>query len=103
MSLKKNFLKSKPVCKVTFKVDPELAQGADKVMLAGEFNKWNTGKKAEMKKLKNGAFTATLDLETGKEYAFRYVVNGKQWVNEPEADKFIPSGVSMEENSVVVL
>ena len=103
MSLTKKFLKSKPVCKVTFKVDPEIVQDAKKVMLAGEFNKWSTGKKAEMKKLKSGAFTATVDLETGKEYAFRYVVDGKKWINEPEADKFAPSGVSYEENSVVVL
>lgn len=103
MSLTKKFLKSKPVCKVTFKVDPELVQDAKKVMLSGDFNKWNTGKKAEMKKLKNGTFKATVDLETGKEYAFRYVVDGNSWINDPEADKFVPTGVSMEENSVVVL
>lgn len=103
MALTKKFLKSKPVCKVTFQVDPEMVNGADKVMLAGEFNKWNTGKKAEMQKLKNGKFKTTLDLETGKEYAFRYCLDGKNWVNEPEADKFSPSGVSLEENSVIVL
>ena len=103
MSLTKKFLKSKPVCKVTFKVDADTANGAKKVFLAGDFNEWKTGKKAEMKKLKNGSFTTTVDLETGKEHAFRYVVDGKQWINESEADKYVPSGVSYEENSVVVL
>ena len=103
MSLTKKFLKSKPVCKVTFKVDPKFVQDAGKVMLAGDFYEWNTGKKAEMKKLKNGAFTTTIDLETGSEYAFRYVVDGKTWINEPQADKFAPNGIGHEENSVVVL
>lgn len=103
MALTKSFLKSKPVCKVTFKLNPEMVNGADKVMLAGEFNKWNTTKKAEMQKLKDGSFKTTLDLEVGKEYAFRYVLDGKKWINEPEADKFAPNGISVEENSVIVL
>ena len=103
MSLTKKFLKSKPLCKVTFKVEANMVDNAETVMLAGDFNNWNTSKKTEMKKLKNGSFTTTLDLETGKEHAFRYVVDGKTWINEPEADKFSPNGVSYEENSVVAL
>lgn len=103
MSLTKKFLKSKPVCKVTFKLDAETANGAKKVFLAGDFNDWKTTKKAEMKKLKNGSFSSTVDLETGKEHAFRYVVDGKVWVNDAQADKFVPNGIGAEENSVVVL
>jgi hypothetical protein len=53
--------------------------------------------------LKDGSFSATLELETGREYQFRYLADGKNWINEPEADKFVPSGFGDAENAVVVL
>ena len=41
MSLKKSYLKSKPVCKVTFRISSEEAKAADTVKLVGEFNEWD--------------------------------------------------------------
>ena len=38
MAIKKQFLKSKPVCKVTFTV---AAEEAKNVELVGSFNEWN--------------------------------------------------------------
>jgi 1,4-alpha-glucan branching enzyme len=102
MSLKKNYLKSKPVCKVTFKLPKEISQEAKKVALVGEFNDW-TAKKAEMRGLKDGSFTKTIDLEVGQEYQFRYLIDEKIWENDREADKYVASGVSSEKNSVVVV
>ena len=102
MSLTKKFLKSKPVCKVTFKLQSELAKDAKSAVLVGDFNNWNP-KKVKMTKLKNGAFTTTLDLETGKSYAYRYMLDGSQWVNDEGADKYAPAGVGTEENCVVEL
>ena len=49
MAIKKQFLKSKPVCKVTFTVPAEKAQS---VSVVGDFNKWNS-QATELKKLKN--------------------------------------------------
>ena len=102
MSIKKQYLKTKPLCKVTFKVEKELAGGAGKLNIVGDFNQWNEIAD-EMKALKDGSFTATLDLETGHEYQFRYLADGNNWINEPEADKFVPSGFGDAENAVVVL
>ena len=102
MSLTKKFLKSKPVCKVTFKLQSELAKEAKSAVLVGDFNNWNP-KKLKMTKLKNGAFTTTLDLETGKSYAYRYMLDGSKWVNDEEADKYVPSGIGVEDNCVVEL
>ena len=103
MSIKKQYLKSKPVCKLTFKVTKEEAQSANTVAIVGEFNEWN--KDAEpMKKLKSGDFTQTLNLETGKEYQFKYLINDTIWANETEADKIVPNGiVEGEFNSVIDL
>ena len=86
MSIKKQYLKSKPECKLTFRVTKEEVQSADTVVIVGEFNEWN--KDAEpMKKLKSGDFTQTLNLETGREYQFKYLVNNTTWANETEADE----------------
>ena len=95
----KKFLKSKPVCKATFSLPTEAVATAKKVVLIGDFNNWDTEAGISMKKQKNG-FKATLDLETGKEYEFRYLLDGEVWENDWAADKYVatPFGV---ENSVV--
>ena len=54
-----------------------------------------------LKKSKNGEYKATLELENGQEYQFKYVIDGKEWINETEADKFVPNEFQSE-NSVVV-
>ncbi|NVK24405.1 MAG: isoamylase early set domain-containing protein [Gammaproteobacteria bacterium] len=100
MSLTKKYLKSKPVCKVTFKVAKEECNAAEKVAIAGDFNSWQ---ETPMKKLKSGDFTVTLDLETDSKYQFRYKVNEESWENDWAADEYIPSPVSLEDNSVVVV
>ena len=100
MSISKTYSKSKPVCKVTFEVSADIVNGAKSVSLVGDFNEWNP---TALKKQKDGAFKASVELEKGKEFAFRYLVDNENWINDDAADKYIPSGVSFEENSVVVL
>lgn len=102
MSLKKQYLKSKPVCKVTFRLNAEEAKNAASARLVGDFNKWDASV-SPMKKLKNGDFTQTIDLETDHEYQFRYLLDDEMWENDWEADAYKPSPISMEDNSVVVL
>jgi 1,4-alpha-glucan branching enzyme len=99
MSLKKQLLKSKPVCKVTFRIPSELGQNAESVNIVGDFNNWNESTDA-MKKLKSGEFTATLELEKGKSYQFRYLLNGNDWQNDPEADGYVTNEFGIE-NCVV--
>ena len=102
MSVTKKFLKSKPKCKVTFRLESEEAKNAKAASLVGDFNGWNP-KKAKMKKLKNGTFTTTIDLDVGNAYEFRYQLDGGVWVNDDAADQYVPTGVSLEENSVVIV
>ena len=54
-----------------------------------------------MKKLKDGSFSATINLKPGREYQFRYYLDNKVWENTWEADYYVPNGLSKEENSVV--
>ena len=100
MPFKKLYLKSKPICKVTFKLSKEEAKAADSVNLVGDFNDWDTAG-APMKKLKNGSFSTTLELAKDKKYEFRYLLNDKEWENDGAADAYAPSTVSFDENSVI--
>lgn len=102
MSIKKQFLKTKPQANVTFQLPAEAAPKAEKVTLVGDFNGWDKIA-TEMKKLKTGVFKATVKLETGKEYQFRYLIDGETWENDWEADKYVPNELTFEENSVVAL
>lgn len=102
MSLEKKYLKSKPVCKVKFIAPKELSSGAKKISLAGEFNGWKADE-LTLRKQKSGFYATTIDLEVGGEYQYRFVIDGERWENDYTADKYVPSNVSHEENSVVVV
>ena len=102
MALKKQYLKSKPVCKVTFRIPKKAAPYADQVHLVGDFNGWNT-RSLPMQRLKSGAFKLVVDLATGRDYAFRYLIDQKIWENDWEADSYIPSPFEGVNNSVVSL
>lgn len=101
MSLKKQMLKSKPVCKVTFRVSKEMAAGAETVTIVGDFNGWDPIE-SPMSKLKTGEFTSVLELEAGKSYEFRYLVGSQDWYNDPEADGFVANSFGSE-NSLLSL
>ena len=100
MAISKMYSKSKPVCKVTFEVSAETVNGAKSVSLLGDFNEWNP---TALKKQKDGNFKASVELEKGKEFAFRYLVDNDVWINDEAADKYVANGISVDENSVVVL
>lgn len=99
MSFKKQFLKSKPVCKVSFRLDAIDTSGAKKVQLLGDFNNWDESAEP-MTALKTNDFTATLELEAGKEYQFRYLIDGSVWKNDSKSDYFVANNLG-EENGVI--
>ena len=102
MSIKKQFLKTKPVCKLTYRIPEEVGNSAKTAHVVGEFNGWSF-LATPMRKLKNGAFTTTLDLDQGREYQFRYLLDKKIWENDLEADKFVPTPFGDCDNSVILL
>ncbi|WP_166839834.1 isoamylase early set domain-containing protein [Rheinheimera pleomorphica] len=102
MSINKQYLKTKPLCKVTFTLPAARLAQMEQAALLGEFNDWDPTA-LPMKKSKSGDFTITLNLEKNKEYQFRYLVNGGTWLNDEAADSYQPSPVSYDHNSVVRL
>ncbi len=102
MSVKKQYLKSKPKCKVTFRLPSKVAKKAKNVHIVGEFNNWSTVA-TPMKRLKNGAHVATMDLDPGQEYQYRYLIDDDTWENDWSADKYVSSCYGGCDNSVVVV
>jgi hypothetical protein len=44
-----------------------------------------------MKRRKDGAFTTMFWVETGREYRFRYLLDGERWQNDQAADGYVPN------------
>lgn len=99
MGLKKQFLKSRPVCKVTFTLPKDAIKNAKEIKIVGDFNDWDWEKGTPMK-LKDDGYAAIIELEKGHQYEFRYQLDNQGWVNDWEADGYhaTPYGV---DNSVV--
>lgn len=94
--LKKQFVKSRKSCKVTFQLPKAIA--AKKVTLVGEFNDWDATA-TPLRKIK-GVWKTTLEFEQDREIQYRYLVNDAEWHNDWEADKYVPNLIDGD-NSVV--
>lgn len=102
MSIKKTELKTKK-CKVNFKVPAEIAENFTTASLVGDFNNWDASKDKMKKLIKDGTFSIHKTFEFGKEYQFKYLLDGKEWVNENDADKLVATEFNDSQNSVIVL
>src|SRR6476646_1077623 len=71
---------------VTFEVDP--AVNAQRINLCGEFNDWSPDTHP-MQRREDGGFTITLQLEPGRSYRFRYLLDGERWENAWAADDYV--------------
>ena len=98
MAIKKQFIKTKPVCKVTFSID---AKEASSVAVVGDFNNWDSEAGA-LDKLKSGAFKGTFEVGKDSNYEFRYIIDGV-YANEPEADSYRWNDYANAENSVLAV
>ena len=101
MSIKKQYLKSRPVCKVTFRIEKKANEGAKTIHVVGEFNNWSKDT-TPMKSYKNGSFSATIDLDLNRSYQFRYLMDGVDWITDGNADAYAHSAYGNCENSVVI-
>ena len=102
MSIKKQYLKTNGVCKTTFILEGKF-NSIENVRLTGDFNNWDINCEP-MKKLKPSRFSQTLNLDAGKSYQFKYLINDSVWENEPESDQLVSNGFGPEEfNSLIVI
>ncbi|RBP79443.1 glycoside hydrolase [Marinomonas rhizomae] len=100
--IEKNYLKTKPECKVKFTLPADIIGDAKSVAVVGDFNNWDC-KANPMKKQKSGVFASTLNLDIKKSYQFRYVLDDTEWLNDEMADAYVPSPISYDTNGVISL
>ncbi len=71
---------------------------ADRIFLVGDFNEWNTAI-APFTQGWDGIWQAVVDLPTGREYAFRYLVDGA-WQTDFHSDGWATNEYGSQ-NSIV--
>ena len=85
--IKKQYSKSKPVCKVTFSLTTDQVGKKAEVRVLGTFNDWSWDKGLVLDAKKKD-YTAAIELPAGATYEFRYLVNGQDWFNDEAADDY---------------
>ena len=100
MAINKNFLKSRPSCKVKFQVSNGDVSDASNIYLVGDFNNWDDNSHP-MKKKKDGSFYLEVELPLGHDYQFRYRADNGNWFNDTQADAFVPCAFAKTENFLV--
>ncbi len=83
----------------TFKYTPNTV--AERVNLAGSFNGWSTDATPMADTDSDGTWEITIDLPDG-EYQYKFVVNGNQWITDPNNPKGAPDGYGGQ-NSVITV
>lgn len=96
--IKKQFVKSRNITKVTFAHAPNV--DADTIELISDRSQWQP---VRFDRLARGGWRLVQELEPGTRMEFRYRVhrNGDvQYWNDPDADAMVPNGAG-EENAVL--
>jgi hypothetical protein len=73
------YFKTKDYCKVKFNLEVE----AKKVEILGLNGDWKKGQL--MTKKKDGSFSLELNLPKDSQHEFKYLVDKKNWINDPES------------------
>lgn len=74
--------------RVTFELPP--AVNGEDITLCGEFNDWSRDSH-RLKRRKDGRFSITMTLPPGRNYRYRFLVNGEHWENDWHADAYVPN------------
>ena len=92
-------LQKKPLAdrkvEVTFRMPP--LDEVVELYLCGDFNDWQV-KGVPLSQESDGTWVATLVLDAGKSYRFRYCDNQGRWHNDWEADAYVPNDFGTEDS-----
>lgn len=103
MAINKQYIDEGKHCKITFTLPGFFEESFETASVVGEFNNWDPNENIMQKNPKTGLYSVQAELEAGKEYIFRYVIDGKTWVNDPDSDRFDPTPFGDSENCVLIL
>jgi 1,4-alpha-glucan branching enzyme len=96
--IKRAPIKEKGLVRVTFELPS--AVWAERVNLVGEFNDWDTMSAPMTRERTDANWKVIVELETGRRYRFRYLVDGKRWLNDWHADEFVENAYGSDDSVV---
>lgn len=97
----KRYNEERTKCTVTFRLLKETAGIADSVNIVGDFNEWDATI-SPMTRLDNGDYVITIELDSNRDYRFRYLIDGHRWENDWYAGKFIRNDFGSKDSVIVV-
>lgn len=97
----KQYHESGTRCTVTFRLIREMAKNIRNVTIVGDFNNWDVFK-SPMTRLENGDFVITMELDSKREYKFRYLIDGHRWESDWYADRFVRNKYGFKDSVVIV-
>ena len=74
------------------------AVGARQAAVCGEWNDWSPD--ADVMDVVEDGFSLTIELEVGRPYRFRYLLDGQRWENDWHADFYVPNGYGGDDSVV---
>lgn len=88
---------------IIFTLPAEAVAEATEGLLLGDFNNWNESEGIKLKKQKDGSLKAVVQLEAGKTYQYRYLLNDGRWENDYHAQNYVPvSGLHIDNCLITV-
>ena len=87
--------------KITFTLPANKVGQATAGLLLGSFNNWNYVNGIKLSLQPDGSMTATVALETGQSYEYRYYLNDGRWVNDDYASDYLLVPQFNAENCVI--
>ncbi|MBZ4188740.1 helix-hairpin-helix domain-containing protein [Niabella beijingensis] len=95
---------------VVFSLPSEALGTASSAVLLGDFNNWDIDRAIALKPHKDGTLKATIKLQPGQTYEYRFLLNDGRWVNDWAAQGYVHkhhfgidnSVITVEEEMVVV-
>jgi 1,4-alpha-glucan branching enzyme len=82
---------------VTFNLPADV--NAQTACLCGEFNDWDQSSHP-MKRAKDGSFSLTISLKPGRQYRYRFLLDGERWENDWAAEDYAPNELGSEDSVV---
>ena len=95
--VRKQRARRKGFVKVTFSLP---RAEATTVHVMGDFNDWRPVH--PMRRTDDGGWQLTLDLERGREYQFKYLLDDSMWINDPDVEKSVANPYG-DTNSAVTI
>lgn len=90
--IRKKYSKNGKKCRVRFKLKEKEAAGACSVHVLGDFNGWDP-EATPLERSGKGGFSGEVKLKSGCDYRFRYLLDGRRWISDQDADGLVPNGM----------